>query len=50
MLISRSKIMGKEQHGTKETKKAPLLSAKEKKAKKAAKKSGVDPIKPIVPK
>jgi len=39
--------MGKEQKSTKETKKQPLLSPKEKKAAKQAKKNGTETMKPM---
>lgn len=39
--------MGKEQKSSKETKKAPLKSPKEKKAAKQAKKHGTDAINPL---
>lgn len=40
--------MGKERHGTKEAKKVPLLTPKEKKAAKEAKKHAGDTIQPLI--
>lgn len=41
--------MGKEKHSTKEAKKAPLLTPKEKKAAKEAKKHAAGNIQPLIP-
>jgi hypothetical protein len=42
-------IMGKEKQSTKEAKKQPLLSPKEKKAAKQAKKHAADTMQPLIP-
>jgi hypothetical protein len=46
---TRSEIMSKVKHGNKESKKQPVMSAKEKKAAKQAKKTATDTV-PFIPK